>query len=143
MYRTHGNSHEPHVLGSAQVLNFWVINASLGFIIRAMLPSLWLVLQKLLILCYCIGSVGLVIDNPEFFNRLAGKFCSNATMRFIVLLWGEKSCLANNETLGVPVFSYKEMVKLGRENRAALINSIDASKFDYIFLQNQISSSPK
>nr|KJB61270.1 hypothetical protein B456_009G349600 [Gossypium raimondii]KJB61272.1 hypothetical protein B456_009G349600 [Gossypium raimondii] len=73
-------------------------------------------------------SVGLLIDNPEFFNRLAGKFCSNASMRFIVLLWGEKSCLANNETLGVPVFSYKEMVKLGRENRAALIDSLDARK---------------
>ncbi|MBA0867293.1 hypothetical protein Goshw_029007 [Gossypium schwendimanii] len=49
-------------------------------------------------------------------------------MRFIVLLWGEKSRLANNETLGVPVFSYKEMVKLGRENRAALIDSLDARK---------------
>ncbi|PPD86571.1 hypothetical protein GOBAR_DD16494 [Gossypium barbadense] len=73
-------------------------------------------------------SVGLLIDNPEFFNRLAGKFCSNASMRFIVLLWGEKSRLANNETLGVPVFSYKEMVKLGRENRAALIDSLDARK---------------
>ncbi|KHG01039.1 putative acyl-activating enzyme 16, chloroplastic -like protein [Gossypium arboreum] len=73
-------------------------------------------------------SVGLVIDNPEFFNRLAGKFCSNARMRFIVLLWGEKSRLANNETLGVPVFSYKEIVKLGREYRAALIDSLDARK---------------
>ncbi|TYH19483.1 hypothetical protein E1A91_A05G348900v1 [Gossypium mustelinum] len=73
-------------------------------------------------------SVGLVIDNPEFFNRLAGKFCSNARMRFIVLLWGEKSRLAKNETLGVPVFSYKEIVKLGREYRAALIDSLDARK---------------
>ncbi|KAK8579414.1 hypothetical protein V6N13_142622 [Hibiscus sabdariffa] len=73
-------------------------------------------------------SVGLLVDNPEFFNRLAGKFCSNATMKFIVLLWGEKSRLASNETLGVPVFSYKEIVNLGRENRAALTDSLDARK---------------
>ena len=49
-------------------------------------------------------------------------------MRFIVLLWGEKSCLASNETLGVPIFSYKEIMKLGRESRVALIDSHDASK---------------
>ncbi|MBA0731647.1 hypothetical protein Golax_004665 [Gossypium laxum] len=49
-------------------------------------------------------------------------------MKFIVLLWGEKARLANNETLGVPVFSYKDMVKLRRENRATLIDSLDARK---------------
>ncbi|XWS35197.1 hypothetical protein CRYUN_Cryun21dG0105500 [Craigia yunnanensis] len=73
-------------------------------------------------------SVGLVVDNPEFFNRLAGTFCSKATMRFIILLWGEKSCLASNETLSVPIFSYKEIMKLGRESRVALIDSHDARK---------------
>ncbi|XP_022733933.1 probable acyl-activating enzyme 16, chloroplastic [Durio zibethinus] len=71
-------------------------------------------------------SVGLVVDNPEFFNRIAGTFCSNATMRFIVLLWGEKSCLASGKTLGVPVFSYNEIMKLGRESRVALSDSHDA-----------------
>ncbi|TYI46384.1 hypothetical protein E1A91_D13G103900v1 [Gossypium mustelinum] len=49
-------------------------------------------------------------------------------MKFIVLLWGEKARLANNETLSVPIFSYKDMVKLRRENRATLIDSLDARK---------------
>ncbi|XVF84554.1 hypothetical protein PTKIN_Ptkin17bG0046300 [Pterospermum kingtungense] len=84
------------------------------------------VLQKLLILCYCYRSVGLVIDNPEFFTHLAGTFCSKAKMRFIVLLWGEKSSLASVETMDVPIFSYKEIMELGRESRVALINSHDA-----------------
>ncbi|XP_039017801.1 probable acyl-activating enzyme 16, chloroplastic [Hibiscus syriacus] len=71
-------------------------------------------------------SVGIVIDNPDFFNHLAGKFCSKAALRFIVLLWGEKSCLASNEAQGLPIFSYKEIIELGRESRAAHINSHDA-----------------
>ncbi|TYH34128.1 hypothetical protein ES332_D13G107900v1 [Gossypium tomentosum] len=49
-------------------------------------------------------------------------------MKFIVLLWGEKARLANNETLSVPIFSYKDMVKLRRENRATRIDSLDARK---------------
>lgn len=76
----------------------------------------------------CFGSVGLVVDNPEFFNRIAGTFCSKATMRFIVLLWGEKACLSSGETHGVPIFSYKEIIELGRESRVAHIDSHDTSK---------------
>ena len=49
-------------------------------------------------------------------------------MRFIVLLWGEKSYLASDETQGVPIFSYNEIMELGRESRVALIDSHDASK---------------
>ncbi|KAK6255264.1 hypothetical protein SCA6_016569 [Theobroma cacao] len=77
-------------------------------------------------------SVGLVVDNPEFFNRLAGTFCSKATMRFIVLLWGEKSCLATVETQGVPIFSYREIMELGRESRVGLTDSHDARQ-GYIY----------
>ncbi|MBA0570533.1 hypothetical protein Golob_004174 [Gossypium lobatum] len=73
-------------------------------------------------------SVGLVVDNPEFFNRLAGTFSSKATMRFLVLLWGEKACLSSGETHGVPIFSYKEIIELGRESRVAHIDSHDTSK---------------
>ncbi|XVE81234.1 hypothetical protein DITRI_Ditri15bG0046800 [Diplodiscus trichospermus] len=71
-------------------------------------------------------SVGLVVDNPEFFHRLAGIICSKATMRFIILLWGEKSCLASDELQGVPIFSYNEILELGRESSAALTDSHDA-----------------
>ncbi|OMO51808.1 AMP-dependent synthetase/ligase [Corchorus capsularis] len=71
-------------------------------------------------------SVGLVVDNPEFFNRLAGRFCSTATMKVVVLLWGEKSCLASGETQNVPIFTYKEIMELGRGSRVALTDSHDA-----------------
>ncbi|OMP09475.1 AMP-dependent synthetase/ligase [Corchorus olitorius] len=71
-------------------------------------------------------SVGLVVDNPEFFNRLAGRFCSTAIMKVVVLLWGEKSWLASGETQNVPIFTYKEIVELGRGRRVALTDSHDA-----------------
>ncbi|XVF84556.1 hypothetical protein PTKIN_Ptkin17bG0046400 [Pterospermum kingtungense] len=71
-------------------------------------------------------SVGIVVDNPEFFERIAETFCSKESMRFIILLWGDKSCLASVEAQGVPVFTYKEIIELGRESRVALIDSHDA-----------------
>lgn len=71
-------------------------------------------------------SVALAIDNPEFFNRISEKFYSRASMRFVVLLWGEKSCLASKGIEGLPIFSYKEILIMGRESREALSCSPDA-----------------
>ncbi|GLT49504.1 hypothetical protein SLA2020_230560 [Shorea laevis] len=77
-------------------------------------------------------SVAIAIDNPEFFNRIAEKFCSRALMRFVVLLWGEKSCLATEGMEGIPIFSYKEILDLGRGSREALCSSDDARR-QYIY----------
>ncbi|GKV18027.1 hypothetical protein SLEP1_g28458 [Rubroshorea leprosula] len=77
-------------------------------------------------------SVAIAIDNPDFFNRIAEKFCSRALMRFVVLLWGEKSCLATEGMEGIPIFSYKEILDLGRESREALCSSEDARQ-QYIY----------
>jgi long-chain acyl-CoA synthetase len=62
------------------------------------------------------------------FNRMAETFISKAPMRFVILLWGEKSSLACDGLEGMPVFNYKEIVDLGQESRKSLLDSHDASK---------------
>lgn len=78
------------------------------------------------------GSVALTVDNPELFNRIAETFSSTAALRFVILLWGDKSCLESNFFDEVPVYNYKEIIQLGRESRMTLLYSHDASKLLYI-----------
>ncbi|XP_027339955.1 probable acyl-activating enzyme 16, chloroplastic isoform X2 [Abrus precatorius] len=73
-------------------------------------------------------SVALVVDNPELFNRIAKTFYSKTSMRFIILLWGEKANLVGQENKDVPVFSFMEVVDLGRESRRTLFDSRDAEQ---------------
>ncbi|XP_020209152.1 long-chain-fatty-acid--[acyl-carrier-protein] ligase AEE15, chloroplastic-like [Cajanus cajan] len=73
-------------------------------------------------------SVALVVDNPEMFNRVANTFYSRTSMRFVVLLWGEKSDLVGQENKHVPVFTFMEVINLGRESRQALSNTHDAEQ---------------
>ncbi|KAJ4723082.1 Long-chain acyl-CoA synthetase [Melia azedarach] len=73
-------------------------------------------------------SVALAVDNPEFFNRIAETFCSKASMKFVILLWGKKSSLATDIIGGMPIFSFNEIIELGRESRRALRDSHDARK---------------
>ncbi|KAG5400461.1 hypothetical protein IGI04_015068 [Brassica rapa subsp. trilocularis] len=62
-------------------------------------------------------SVALVVDNPEFFNRIADTFTSKASLRFLILLWGEKSSLVT-QGMQIPVYSYTDIKNLGQEKRA-------------------------
>ncbi|XP_057430019.1 probable acyl-activating enzyme 16, chloroplastic isoform X2 [Lotus japonicus] len=71
-------------------------------------------------------SVGLAVDNPELFNRIAKQFYLKASMRYIILLWGEKSSLIREVEKEVPVFTFMEVIHLGRESRKALFGSHDA-----------------
>lgn len=71
-------------------------------------------------------SVALVVDNPEMFNRVANTFYSRTSMRFIILLWGEKAELVGQENKHVPVFTFMEVIDLGRQSRRALSNAHDA-----------------
>lgn len=80
------------------------------------------------VLCFYYYSVALAVDSPEMFNRMAETFISKAPMRFVILLWGEKSSLACDGLEGMPVFNYKEIVDLGQESRKSLFDSHDASK---------------
>ncbi|KAI3470044.1 hypothetical protein Pfo_026707 [Paulownia fortunei] len=77
-------------------------------------------------------SVALVVDDPEMYNRIFETFHSRATIRFIILLWGEKSSITNEAAVEIPIYSYKEIINLGRESRAALLHSEDARK-QYIY----------
>ncbi|XP_061373012.1 probable acyl-activating enzyme 16, chloroplastic isoform X2 [Gastrolobium bilobum] len=73
-------------------------------------------------------SVGLAVDSPEMFSRIAKTFYSKTSMRFIILLWGEKSGLIGEENNEVPVFSFMQVIDLGRESRRALSDSHDAKQ---------------
>ncbi|KAM5569662.1 putative acyl-activating enzyme 16, chloroplastic [Rosa sericea] len=72
-------------------------------------------------------SVALAVDSPELFNRIAEPFCSKVVMKFVILLWGEKSSLASHGN--IPVFNYKDILDLGRESRKRMLNSNDARKY--------------
>lgn len=66
------------------------------------------------------------MDNPEFFNRIADTFTSKASLRFLILLWGEKSSLST-QGMQIPVYSYTEIKTLGQERRAESSGSNDTS----------------
>ncbi|CAN8270494.1 unnamed protein product [Cochlearia groenlandica] len=83
---------------------------------------------------YCHSeSVALVVDNPEFYNRIAETFSYKAPLRFVILLWGDKSSLV---TVGrqIPVYSYNEIKNFGQERRAKFAGSNDAGKYEDEFI---------
>lgn len=55
------------------------------------------------------------------YNRLTETFGSRATIKFVVLLWGEKSSITS-EVEGLPIYSYREIVDLGHERLTALLS---------------------
>lgn len=91
--------------------------------------------QELLQLYSHSESVALAIDNPEMYNRIADTFGSHAALRFVILLWGEKSSLVTEARQGYPIYTYKEIVELGHKSRVDLLDSEDASK---TFTENDI-----
>lgn len=78
-------------------------------------------------------SVALAVDSPELFNQIEETFCSQASMRFIILLWGKKSSLGSALTEKIPVFTYMEIIDLGKESRRALLDDPDAARKHYIY----------
>ncbi|CAN6447249.1 unnamed protein product [Victoria cruziana] len=68
-------------------------------------------------------SVALVVDNPDFFSKLMKSFNSQARLRFVVLLWGEKASLDGQLVEQIPIFSYKEIIDIGRSCRYALADT--------------------
>ncbi|KAL0451982.1 UNVERIFIED_CONTAM: putative acyl-activating enzyme 16, chloroplastic [Sesamum latifolium] len=73
-------------------------------------------------------SCGLVVDDPEMLNRISETFYSRAAVRFVILLWGEKSSIKDEAAVEIPIYSYKEIIDLGHESREALRHSQDARK---------------
>ncbi|RCV39963.1 hypothetical protein SETIT_9G013500v2 [Setaria italica] len=68
-------------------------------------------------------SIALVVDSPQFFNRLAESFIPRINPRFIMLLWGDKSSIDSQAVKDIPLYSYKDITELGRESRNALFLS--------------------
>ncbi|CAL9112912.1 unnamed protein product [Musa acuminata var. zebrina] len=68
-------------------------------------------------------SDALVVDNPQIFNRLAESFITRAHIRFVVLLWGEKSHLKSKFVDEMSIYEYKDIVELGQQSRHALLHS--------------------
>ncbi|KAL6970932.1 Long-chain-fatty-acid--[acyl-carrier-protein] ligase AEE15, chloroplastic, variant 2 [Sarracenia purpurea var. burkii] len=77
-------------------------------------------------------SVALAVDNPELFNQMEETFRSYASIRFVILLWGEKSSFTNEVLEGLAIYNYKEILVLGRESRMLLLDSHDARQH-YIY----------
>ncbi|KAJ8449679.1 hypothetical protein Cgig2_001335 [Carnegiea gigantea] len=78
-------------------------------------------------------SVALIVDSPQLFDRIAEVFVTQGAMKFVILLWGEKSDLKNREVSDkFPVFNYCEIVEMGRESRKLLLDSRDAREM-YVY----------
>jgi len=72
-------------------------------------------------------SVALAVDNPEMYNQIAKPFYLKTSIRFIIMLWGEKSSLVNEANKEVPIYTFMEVVNFGRQSRRALHASHDGS----------------
>ncbi|KAL0918694.1 hypothetical protein M5K25_010717 [Dendrobium thyrsiflorum] len=77
-------------------------------------------------------SIALVVDNPEFFNRLAESLIARANIRFLVLLWGDKLFLNSEYTKDILLYDFKEIIELGRESRLSLLSSSQKGEFHAI-----------
>ena len=65
-------------------------------------------------------SVALVIDNAEMFKKLAPKLREEANVKFVVLLWDEKSSVVSTNgsfLKDTPIHTFNEFVELGRGSR--------------------------
>ncbi|KAJ8432721.1 hypothetical protein Cgig2_028637 [Carnegiea gigantea] len=77
-------------------------------------------------------SIALIVDHPQLFNRMADLFIAKATMKLVVLLWGEKSELNREVSDKFPIFKYQEITEMGKRSRKLLSDSHDARKlYDY------------
>ncbi|XP_071719825.1 probable acyl-activating enzyme 16, chloroplastic [Rutidosis leptorrhynchoides] len=88
--------------------------------------------EELLLIYKHSESVALAIDNPEFYNQIAEAFNSEVKIRFVILLWGETSSISSHIMEGVSAYSYKDIMDIGREHRAFLLDSYDVCE-KYIY----------
>lgn len=77
--------------------------------------------EELLYIYTHSDSVALVIDNADLFKKLAPALReSPATVKFVVLLWGEKSSVVSTNgsfLKDTPIHTFQEFVDLGRDSR--------------------------
>lgn len=86
--------------------------------------------EELLLIYNHSNSVALVVDNPEMYSRVAESFGSRAMVRFVVLLWGEKSNISR-EVEGLPIYCYREIIDLGHQSNMALLSKDSSQEYTY------------
>ncbi|XP_073275281.1 long-chain-fatty-acid--[acyl-carrier-protein] ligase AEE15, chloroplastic-like [Primulina huaijiensis] len=73
-------------------------------------------------------SIALVVDDPGMLNKVSGIFPSQVTIRFVIVLWGDKSSIKYAKALEMPIYCYKEIIDLGLHSRKALPRCEDDRK---------------
>ncbi|KAH9609946.1 hypothetical protein KSS87_022953 [Heliosperma pusillum] len=73
-------------------------------------------------------SVALIVDGPEMFNGMADLFIAQTTMKFIILLWGDKSVLESGVSDKLHVLNFSEIIGIGRESQKLLVTSPDTKE---------------
>ncbi|XP_078435252.1 putative acyl-activating enzyme 16, chloroplastic isoform X2 [Wolffia australiana] len=76
-------------------------------------------------------SVAVVVDNLEFFGRLENILFKKAEIRFIILLWGEKSMLDHQRFPEISIYTYEEIEDLGKNSRDYRRHSTEGGHQDY------------
>ncbi|XP_057830934.2 long-chain-fatty-acid--[acyl-carrier-protein] ligase AEE15, chloroplastic isoform X2 [Cryptomeria japonica] len=76
-------------------------------------------------------SVALIVDNPSLLNNLAPKFNSYTNLKFVVVLWGEKSMVDSNVGNTIALYSYDEFSHMGHESRKRLLANTSGHCFRY------------
>lgn len=71
-------------------------------------------------------SVALVVDNEELCNKLLPSFNASSTLRFIVLLWGDKTSLLKDAGANLPIYTYEEFLATGFQSQKSLSASNDS-----------------
>ncbi|KAG9446031.1 hypothetical protein H6P81_012159 [Aristolochia fimbriata] len=79
--------------------------------------------EELLLIYNHSESVALVVDTVDLFNRLSETFTSKADIRFIILLWGDKALLDVDVMKGIPLYSYNNIIDLGRDHHDSLLGT--------------------
>ncbi|KMZ60386.1 Long-chain-fatty-acid--[acyl-carrier-protein] ligase [Zostera marina] len=76
-------------------------------------------------------SKALVVDNPDFFNKLTEDFIKKANVQFVVLLWDDKSSLNITEGQNMPIYNYLEIIDMGKKSRSSLLSSSKNENYTY------------
>lgn len=71
-------------------------------------------------------SVALVVDNEELCNKLLPSFNASSTLRFVVLLWGDKTSLLKDAGANLPIYTYEEFLASGFEFQKSFTASNDS-----------------
>lgn len=83
--------------------------------------------EELLFIYSHSDSVAIIIDNEDLYNKLLPALNASSTVKFVVVLWGEKASLLKESTGAIfPVYTYEEFLDTGYQarNRFLALNDL-------------------